>query len=128
MGPAGTGAQMKLLANSLFAVQVAAVAELTGALHGTGLEPARVVEVLAATPVASQAATTAATAMLGDTYPAGFPIGLVTKDLEYATADAASRHATVALARTAADTYREAVNQGHGDDHITGVIRLFRAT
>jgi 3-hydroxyisobutyrate dehydrogenase len=127
MGPAGTGAQMKLLANSLFAVQVAAVAELIGALHGTGLDPARVVEVLAATPVASQAAATAATAMLGDTFPAGFPIELVTKDLEYATADAASRHATVALTRIAADTYRQAINQGHGGDHITGVIKLFRA-
>ncbi len=126
MGPAGTGAQMKLLANSLFAVQVAAVAELIGALHGTGLDPARAVEVLAATPVASPAASTAVTAMLGDTFPAAFPIELVSKDLEYATADAAARDATVALTRAAAGIYRQAINEGHGGDHITAVIRLFR--
>ncbi|GAA1408626.1 NAD(P)-dependent oxidoreductase [Catellatospora coxensis] len=127
MGPAGTGAQMKLLANSLFAVQVAAVAELIGALHGTNLNPARAVEVLTATPVASQAAATAATAMLGDTFPAAFPIELVGKDLGYATADAASRQATIALTRTAAHTYQQAINEGHGSDHITAVIRLFRS-
>lgn len=127
MGAAGTGTQMKLLANSLFAVQVAAVAELIGALHGTGLDPARAVEVLAATPVASQAAATAAAAMLGDTFPAAFPIELVSKDLEYATADAALRRAAVALTTTAADIYRQAIDQGHGGDHITAVIRVVRS-
>ncbi|GIJ35256.1 3-hydroxyisobutyrate dehydrogenase/hypothetical protein [Micromonospora sediminimaris] len=127
MGPTGTGVRMKLLLNSLFAVQVAAVAEQLGALHGTDLDTARAVEVLAATPVASPAAATAATAMLGHTFPASFPIDLVAKDLRYAAADAASRHVTVALTHTAADTYQQAIDRGHGQDNITGVVQLFRA-
>lgn len=126
MGPAGTGTQMKLLTNSLFAVQVATVAELIAALHGTDLDPGRAIEALAATPVTGPAIATAATAMLGDTFPAAFPIELVAKDLEYATADAAARRATVPSTRTTTDTYRRAINHGHRNDHITGVIKLFR--
>jgi 3-hydroxyisobutyrate dehydrogenase len=128
MGPAGTGTRMKLLANSLFAVQVAAVAELLGALGGTDLDAARAVDVLAATPVASPAAATAATAMLGHTFPAAFPIDLVAKDLRYAAADAATRHATLPLTHTAADTYQRAIDRGHGQNNITGVVQLFRTT
>jgi 3-hydroxyisobutyrate dehydrogenase len=128
MGPAGTGARMKLLVNSLFAVQVAAAAELLGALHDTDLDPARAVEVLATTPVASPAAATAATAMLGHTFPPAFPIELVTKDLEYATADAALRHAALPLTHAAAGTYRRAVEHGHGAANITGIVQLYRAT
>lgn len=126
MGPAGTGSQMKLLVNSLFAVQIAAVAELLGALHDTDLHTARAIEVLAATPVASPAVATAATAMLGHTFPAAFPIELVAKDLQYAAADAASRHCTVPLTHAAAGTYQQAIGQGHGQDNITGVVQLFR--
>ncbi len=128
MGPAGTGSRMKLLANSLFAVQVAAVAELLGALHATDLDAARAIEVLTATPVTSPAAATAATAMLGRTFPAAFPIDLVAKDLKYAAADAASRHANVPVTRAATDTYQQAISRGHGQDNITGVIQLYRAT
>jgi 3-hydroxyisobutyrate dehydrogenase len=127
MGPAGTGTRMKLLVNSLFAVQVAAVAELLGALRDTDLDAARAVEVLAATPVASPAAATAATAMLGRTFPPAFPIELVTKDLYYAAADAASRRCAVPLTRTTTDTFQQAINRGHGQDNITGVVQLFRA-
>ncbi|BCJ46094.1 3-hydroxyisobutyrate dehydrogenase [Actinoplanes ianthinogenes] len=128
MGPAGTGSRMKLLVNSLFAVQIATVAELIGAVHDTDLEVTRAIEVLAATPVASPAAATAATAMLGRTFPAAFPIELVAKDLHYAVGDAAARRATVPLTRTAADTYQRAISRGHGPDNITGVVQLFRGT
>jgi 3-hydroxyisobutyrate dehydrogenase len=127
MGPAGTGAQMKLLANALFAAQVAAVAELIGSLRGTGLDPARAVEVLGTTPVASPAAATAASAMLGESFPPAFPIELVTKDLGYAVSDAALRHASLPLTRAAADAYQRAIDLGHGADNITGMIQLYRA-
>jgi 3-hydroxyisobutyrate dehydrogenase len=127
MGPAGAGSRMKLLVNSLFAVQVAAVAELLGALNDTDLDAARAIEVFAATAVASPAAATAGTAMLGRTFPAAFPIELVAKDLHYAAADAATRHRAVPLARAAAAIYRQAIERGHGQDNITGVVQLFRA-
>ncbi|MDG6110442.1 NAD(P)-dependent oxidoreductase [Dactylosporangium aurantiacum] len=125
MGQAGTGARMKLLANSLFAVQVAAVAELLGAVDGTDLDASRVVEVLTATPVASPAAATAATAMLGPTFPAAFPVELVAKDLRYAVADAAARDRPVPLTGTAAATFQQALDRGYGGDNITGVVQLF---
>jgi 3-hydroxyisobutyrate dehydrogenase len=112
----------------LFAVQVAAVAELLGALHDTDLDAARAIEVLAATPVASPAVAAATTAMLGHTFPAAFPIELVAKDLQYAAADAASRHCTVPLTHAAAGTYQQAIGQGHGQDNITGIVQLFRTT
>jgi 3-hydroxyisobutyrate dehydrogenase len=76
---------------------VGAVAELIGMLPGAGLDRPAPSKCWLRPPVASRGA---ATAMLGDTFPAGFPIELVTKDLEYASADAALLH-------TAADTYRQ---------------------
>lgn len=125
-GPAGTGARMKLLANALFAVQVAAVAELLGSLRDTDLDPARAVDILATTPVASPAATAAATAMLGQTFPPAFPIELVSKDLRYATDDAALRDAAVPLTHAAAEAYEKALEYGHGAENLTGIIQLYR--
>ncbi|MDG4768319.1 NAD(P)-dependent oxidoreductase [Solwaraspora sp. WMMD406] len=125
MGPSGTGARMKLLVNALFAVQVAAVAEQVAALGGTDLDPARAVEVLAATPVASPAAGAAAVAMLGHTFPAAFPIDLVAKDLGYAAGSVTGR-GDLPITRTAADVFQRAVEQGYGADNITGVVQLFR--
>ncbi|MEV2279040.1 NAD(P)-dependent oxidoreductase [Nocardiopsis sp. NPDC049922] len=126
MGSTGSGARMKLVVNALFAVQVAAVAELVGALDGTDLDPARAVDVLTATPVTGPASAGAATAMLGRTFPAAFPIELVAKDLAYATTDAALRDADLPLTSTTADVYQRAVDRGHGADNITGVVQLFR--
>lgn len=122
VGPVGAGTQLKLAVNALFAIQLAAAAELLSALHGTDLDPGRAAAVLAETPVASPATAAATTAMLQQLYVPAFPIDLVAKDLRYVTAQP---DAALPLTRAAAEIYERAAAQGHGNDNITGIIQLY---
>jgi 3-hydroxyisobutyrate dehydrogenase len=79
-GPRGAGTLTKLVVNALFAIQVAALAELIGAVRRTGFDCARVVEILSATPACSMAAAGAARSMLTDAFAPMFPVMLVKKD------------------------------------------------
>jgi len=124
VGPAGAGAQVKLAVNALFAVQVATLAELLHALTGTDVDPALAAEVLATTPVASPAASAAATAIVNHAFAPAFPIELVTKDLAYALDDARSRQAPLPLVQAASTRYQLALDQGHGQDNITAVAQV----
>ena len=125
VGPAGSGALMKLVVNSLFAGQVALAAELSRLLARAGIDPARAVEVMSAVPVTSSAALGAFRMIAAGNHAPLFPIDLVTKDLGYALA--AADAAAVSLPTTSAilDLFKSAQTSGFGGDNITGVARLF---
>lgn len=124
IGPAGSGAQVKLAVNALFAVQVGALAELLAGLRGSGVDPARAAEVIGATPVAGPAAAAAGSAMVRRDFTPAFPIELVEKDLGYATDDAATRDVELPVVTATLQLYRRAAHQGYAQDNITGVIQL----
>ncbi|KPH77386.1 NAD(P)-dependent oxidoreductase [Bosea vaviloviae] len=124
-GPNGAGAAAKLAVNTLFGIQVAVLAELIEAVRHRGFDPARLVELVSATPVCSPAAKAAAGAMLLDTFPPLFPIQIVEKDLGYALSIAETVDSTP-LASAARNVFARAINAGHGADNITGVVRLYR--
>jgi 3-hydroxyisobutyrate dehydrogenase-like beta-hydroxyacid dehydrogenase len=125
VGPSGHGAIMKLVVNSLFGVQVAAVAELISFLQRSGLDVDRAVEILVSTPVCSPAARAAAGAILAHNVTTYFPIELVCKDFSYAMAAAGSVGANLPIAQEANAVYSEAVARGYGGDNITGVAQLY---
>lgn len=124
-GRAGAGAALKLAANTLFAIQVAAMAEVIGLLRGSGVEVAQAIDILGATPVASPAAKGAGAAMLAGAFAPLFPVDLVEKDLAYAAqaADAGGRR--MPLAAAARQVMQAAIAQGLGDDNLTGIVRLY---
>jgi 3-hydroxyisobutyrate dehydrogenase len=124
-GPNGAGAAAKLAVNALFGIQVAALAELIEAVRHRGFDPARLVELVSATPVCSPAAKAAAGSMLLDAFPPLFPIQIVEKDLGYALSVADTAENTP-LASAARDVFARAVSAGHGADNITGVVQLYR--
>jgi 3-hydroxyisobutyrate dehydrogenase len=122
VGEVGQGAALKLAVNALFAVQVAALAELTALLRSAGLHDARAAEVLGTLPVLSLAARGALASMTAHDFTPNFPVALVEKDLRYALeADGA-----LPLTDAARAVYARAVLSGHGDEHLSAVARLYR--
>jgi 3-hydroxyisobutyrate dehydrogenase len=124
-GPVGAGALVKLVVNSLFGIQVAAFGELIEMIRRLGYDPAIVTEIIATTPVISQAAKGAAGSMLADAFAPMFPVELVEKDFGYAqkAAGAPDNAPMVAAARA---VFRRALDQGFGRDNLTAVTRIYR--
>jgi 3-hydroxyisobutyrate dehydrogenase-like beta-hydroxyacid dehydrogenase len=125
-GKVGTGAAMKLVANALFGIQVAAVAELLGLIQRQGIELARAVEILGATPLLSPAAKGAATLMHSGDFSPLFPTELVEKDLGYASHAAAQCNSGVPLIEATRTVFATALSRGMGAENLTGIVRLYR--
>jgi 3-hydroxyisobutyrate dehydrogenase len=121
-GPTGAGAAVKLAVNALLAVQVTALAELLAMLRSCGLEPARAVELLAATPVCGPAAKVAAGSMVASAFAPAFPVELVEKDLGYLLEAA---QAGAPLAQAARAVFAAARAKGLGGQHLTVVSQLY---
>jgi 3-hydroxyisobutyrate dehydrogenase len=121
-GPIGSGSALKLIANSLFGIQVAAVAELIGRMRSLGLDPADAIGHLAETPVLGLAARGAAALMLADRHDPMFPVHLVTKDFGYAIGDHA---AAMPLTGTAKAVFDQASAAGGAGANLTVVARLY---
>jgi 3-hydroxyisobutyrate dehydrogenase len=124
-GPVGSGAAVKLAVNALFGIQVASVAELIGMARANGIDITRLTEIIGATPVCSPAAKAAIVSMLGGNFAPMFPVELVEKDLGYAKQAATSSGTTLPVSEAARSVMAAAIAQGYGNEHLTGVIRLY---
>lgn len=123
-GDVASAMAMKLAANTLFASQVAAWAEVLGTLGRVGLEPATVLELLGSTPVASPALKAAAAGIVAERFEPAFPIELVHKDLRYFTETASAAGAAVPTAEATREAFERARRAGFGGENITGVARV----
>lgn len=121
-GAVGQGALLKLAVNTLFAVQVAAMAEIVALLRQASPDAAKLIELLGGTPVCSPAAKGAAASMLAGGFAPMFPVELVEKDLGYFAAAAGF---PAPVARAARGQYQAAVAAGLGAQHLTAVFSLF---
>ena len=124
-GAAGDGAALKLALNALFGIQIAALAEILGLLGKAGVDRARAIDIMAATPVFSPAAKAAAASMLAGAFAPMFPVALAEKDFEYALIAAGGVGATTPMIEAARHVFRDAIDRGWGDDNLTGVARLY---
>lgn len=118
VGGPGAGAAIKLMVNTLFAAQVAVVAEILSLAKLEGLDPVRAWDVVGATPVASPAAKAAGAAMLARAFAPAFPIDLVVKDLTLAATALCQPMTQATLA-----VFQEATDQGHAAENITAVVK-----
>jgi 3-hydroxyisobutyrate dehydrogenase len=121
-GPVSSGAALKLIANTLFGIQVAAMAELIGRMHALGLDPAATVDLLSQTPLLSPGAKGAAGLMLAGKHDPMFPVELVAKDFGYATGE---QTAAMPVAKAALGVFRNAQDRGLGDKNLTVVSTLY---
>jgi 3-hydroxyisobutyrate dehydrogenase len=124
VGATGQGMAMKLAVNALFGIQVAALAELLAMLSKNGLSPEKAMKCLGDLPVLSPAAKGAGGLMVSQNYAPLFPIDLVEKDFRYVTQTAQSLKATLPTSIAVMNTYRAAIDQGHGHENITGVFNF----
>lgn len=125
-GGNGAVATVKLMVNALFGVQVAVLAELIGLARASGIDAAKAVEILGATPVASPAAKAAAGAMLADNFTPAFPIDLVAKDFGLIDASTPTVAVETPVSDASGAVYRRGVSAGFGADNITGIVQLYR--
>jgi 3-hydroxyisobutyrate dehydrogenase len=81
VGPAGSGATMKLCANTLLGLGMQALAEAVALGLKAGLKRERLLEVLGATAVVSPSQKSKLENVLKGVYPPAFPLRLMNKDL-----------------------------------------------
>jgi 3-hydroxyisobutyrate dehydrogenase len=124
-GPQGAGATVKLLINALFGIQVAALAELLGALRDTELDPKTALDIIGATPVASTAAKGAGAGMLAQAFTPMFPIALVEKDFGYIEALGSARQQAMPMTQAARRVQREGIAAGLGEMNLTALAKLY---
>jgi 3-hydroxyisobutyrate dehydrogenase len=80
IGPAGSGATMKLCVNALLGLGVQALAEAVALGLKAGLDRDRLLDALDATAVLSPSQRSKLQNVREDTYPAAFPLRLMSKD------------------------------------------------
>jgi 3-hydroxyisobutyrate dehydrogenase len=122
VGPVSAGAAMKLIANTLFGIQVTAMAELIGRMPDLGLDPANTIEMLSETPLLSISAKGAAGLMLSSNHDPMFPVELVAKDFGYAVGDNAKK---MPIANAAKHVFDQATEAGFADANLTAVAMLY---
>jgi 3-hydroxyisobutyrate dehydrogenase len=125
VGDAGAGAAAKLMVNTLLAAQAALAAELIGFARRAGVDPARAIEAVGATPVASPALQAAAGAMLADAVAPLFPIDLVVKDLGLIEAAAGAVGAPIPVASATTGAFRAAAAAGLAELNVTAIARRY---
>ncbi len=125
LGSVGSGMTIKLVVNSLFSIQISALGELIGLMRGCGLDEAKAIEILTSTPVCSPAAKGAAAGILARKFSPMFPIELVEKDLTYAMKTAQANDTKLPLVEAAQHIFASAIEQGYGDNNITGIAQLY---
>ena len=122
-GPTGSGAAMKLVVNSLLAIQVAALGELLAAAERMGLDRRRAGEVLVEMPSCSASAKGVTMAMLARNFAPAFPVELVEKDLGYLVEEARPDGAPISAATRA--VFERAIAAGLANDNMTAVAKLY---
>ncbi|MBC8051263.1 MAG: NAD(P)-dependent oxidoreductase, partial [Chitinophagales bacterium] len=125
-GQSGNGALLKLAVNAMFGIQIAALGELLGFLDKSGVDVSAAVDILSATPVLSPAAKGAAASMLGQNFAPLFPVELIEKDFGYAQTTASAFSAKLPLCEQTRRVFQDAISNGFGDYHATGVVKLYR--
>jgi len=126
MGPAGSGATMKLCANILLGLGMQALAEAVAFGLKAGLQRERLLEVLGVTAVVSPSQKSKLGNVLNEAYPPAFPLRLMFKDfrliLDTATGLPAEMPATVAAAQISATELARQSAAGREED-FSSVVR-----
>lgn len=125
VGGIGRAATMKLIVNSLFGIQVAALAEALGLAEKSGIALGSALEVLGALPITSPAMAGIGNAIAAAKWAPLFPIDLVAKDFRYAVSAAEAVGATVPTADAVRRVYEAAAEEGLGDENIHAVAKRY---
>jgi 3-hydroxyisobutyrate dehydrogenase len=128
LGPAGSGAFVKLVNNFVAGVHVAAIGEAFAMIERSNLDIAKALPILAEGSVGSPVTKMVAARMAARDFTPHFPLKLMAKDLGYAIAEAGGRQQSLATAATALECFRSAISAGHGEKDMAAVVLPMRAS
>jgi HAD superfamily hydrolase (TIGR01450 family) len=121
VGPLGSGAAAKLVANASLFLALGALGEATVLARGLGLSPEATETVLAATPLATEAARRRPAIESGHT-PARFPLALARKDAELIREAAVAAGLDLRLTAAAGTWLADAEAAGLGARDYTAML------
>jgi len=126
LGPVGSGSQFKLINNFICAVQIASLAEALAMVEQSGLDRARVMEVLLTGAMASPLVKTVAARMTTPDFTPNFPLRLMAKDVGYAIEEGRRLSVDLVTGTAAQKVFQSAIGAGHGDKDMAAVIEPLR--
>ncbi len=126
LGPAGSGATMKLVNNLMGGVQLAALAEGLVLAEQAGLDMEKVVPVLINGAPGSPLVKGKAARIVARDYHTDFALRWMHKDLGYALNAAVDEGVPMPTVAAARELYRFAIAHGHGDDDFAAVAEALR--
>jgi 3-hydroxyisobutyrate dehydrogenase len=125
-GPVGSGAMIKLINNFVCGVQVASLAEALVMIERSGLERARVLEVLTNGAPGSPLVKLVAARMTAGDYTPNFALRLMAKDLGYAIREAEKLGLELQTAASALARFRQGQSAGLSDKDMAAVIDVLK--
>jgi 3-hydroxyisobutyrate dehydrogenase-like beta-hydroxyacid dehydrogenase len=126
VGGAGMGARAKLATNLVLGLNRAALAEGLVFAERLGIEPARFLELVLATPARSDAAMTKGAMMVGGDFKPQSRIRQHLKDVELMLQQAAIVGQRLPLSAVHAELLRAAVAAGDGELDNAAIVRQLR--
>jgi 3-hydroxyisobutyrate dehydrogenase len=126
LGPAGSGAKMKLINNFLCGVQVASLAEGLTWIERSGLDREKALTVLKSGAPGSPLLGAISERMVSRNYAVNFLLTLMTKDLLYAQNEAARNSVDLKTAEVARTLFEDAIAHGLGNEDMSSVIEPLR--
>jgi 3-hydroxyisobutyrate dehydrogenase len=121
LGEAGAGTRLKLVINNWLLSLLGNLGETMAFAERIGVDPKAFLDAIDGGAVGSPYAQMKGPMMMEREFPTSFPLKLALKDLELVL-DAAERHdAQMGVASAAAENFRRAVEQGHGDEDMAAV-------
>ena len=121
-GDVGSAMMMKLVINALLGIQAAALGEIVATIRRCMDKPDKAMDLLKGLPVMSPIMNRLMGKMEPGNYEPNFPIELVEKDLGYFVSAFSGGISYVEKTR---QMYLSAIQEGYGQDDITGIIQLF---
>jgi 3-hydroxyisobutyrate dehydrogenase len=127
LGPSGSGARMKLINNFLCGVQVASLAQAIGWIERSGLDRDKALEILKAGAPGSPLLGAVSTRMVDHDYVVNFLLRLMSKDLQYAHADADTIGIDLTTATSAQALFDTASTYGFAEQDMSSVVEVLRS-
>jgi 3-hydroxyisobutyrate dehydrogenase-like beta-hydroxyacid dehydrogenase len=127
VGPAGSGARMKLVVNLVLGLNRAVLAEGLSLARACGIEPAAALEVLRATPAYSTAMDTKGPKMAAREYTPQARLAQHAKDVALIRALARQHGASTPLSDAHAALLQRAIELGHGEADNCAILEAYGA-
>ena len=126
LGPTGSGSLLKLINNFICGVQVASLAEALAMIERSGLDRAKVLDVLTNGAPGSPLVKTVSARMTAPDFTPNFLLRLMAKDLGYVIQEGDKLSVELLTATAALAEFQRAIASGHGDKDIAAVVEPFR--